>query len=83
VFFADLALKERRVAGFCLNNSSTWMRPGRSMEAWKQGSGRDDSNPSAALFGARSMLYSLEHFHQFCSRFVYCIGLGHRQAASK
>ena len=24
----------------------------------------------------------IEHFHQFCSRFVYCIGLGRRQAAS-
>ncbi|NLB65108.1 MAG: hypothetical protein GX803_01385 [Lentisphaerae bacterium] len=28
-------------------------------------------------------LSRLEHFHQSCSRFVYCIGLGRRQAASK
>ncbi len=25
----------------------------------------------------------LEHFHQFCSRFVYCIGLGRCQASPK
>ena len=34
---------------------------------------RDNFAPSAAL----------EHFHQFCSRPVYCIGLCRRQAASK
>jgi hypothetical protein len=72
VFFADLALKERRVDGFCLNNLSTWMKvllfaaEQHDAEIIMNNSvfihvalRRDDSNLSAALFGARGMCIQL------------------------